>query len=92
MMRLGPPFLEFGVVKKVGDREDWLRGMRERGMREGRFRKPAVRAVITKPITKPPVITKPVTEPVNRGGRPCIGDRAMTSYERLKRHRAKRRG
>ena len=47
--------------------------------------------VITKPlpevITKPAMITKP-----NKGGRRPIGERAMTSYERLKRHRAKRRG
>ena len=49
-----------------------------REMREARLK------VVTKPlVTKPAlaVVTKP------KGGRPCIGDRAMTAAERKRRSR-----
>jgi hypothetical protein len=55
---------------------------------------PKPRPEITKPaevITEPEITKEPMITKVRRGRRP-IGERAMTAYERLKRHRAKRRG
>jgi hypothetical protein len=55
---------------------------------------PRPRPVITE-VVVPEVITKGVVgaeiTKSKRGRRP-LGERAMTGYERLKRHRAKRRG
>src|SRR6516164_8357242 len=53
-------------------------------------RAPVITEVITKPAQE--VITERVITEGKRRGRRPLGDRAMTGYERLKRHRAKRRG
>ena len=53
-------------------------------------RAPVITEVITKPAQE--VITERVITEGKRRGRRPLGDRAMTRYERLKRHRAKRRG
>jgi hypothetical protein len=62
-----------------------------RAMRERQFEAKAKRALGTaqpEPVTKRNAATKPnVTK--SRGGRPCIGERAMTAAERQRRHRAK---
>jgi hypothetical protein len=52
---------------------------------------------VTKPVTKPPpevaAVTKPASTLAERplGGRPPIGEQAMTGAERVARHREKHR-
>ena len=38
-----------------------------------------------------PIEPEPVTKPMNKGGRPSIGERAMTAAERMRRMREKAR-
>lgn len=58
-------------------------------------RKPTVKAGTMRWLASAtPLVTKPVvvvTKPKNRGGRPAIGEKAMSGAERIRRMRAKRR-
>jgi hypothetical protein len=75
-------------------REDDLRALREvRFMAKakrslGATQLEPVTEIATKPATKVSA-TKPISMTGAKGGRPCIGDRAMTSTERSRRHRAR---
>jgi hypothetical protein len=78
-------------------REDELRAMREarfeaRAKRAlGSLEPKPVTEIATKPATKvsatKPTATKPISVTGAKGGRPRIGDRAMTSTERSQRRR-----
>ena len=48
--------------------------------------------VVTKPVTKPiSVVTKPIDVTKPKGGRPRLGEEAMSAAERMRRMRARRR-